>query len=567
MLKRGTCLCLIAVLLLGLFTAMPLSAHAASDMVTSEECIAMIKEFEGFSGSAYLDTDGLYTIGYGTRCPTEDVEYYKQYPMTEEEADAELRRCVVDYEASVNKFLDKHGISFTQGQFDGVISMVYNCGASWLNKGTTLINALTTGATGNELIHAFTIYSLSGGVRSVGHVTRRLAEANMYLNGVYQRKVPDNFGYVLYMANGGKVSGYDVQGYDVNLTATPLPTATYAGYQFLGWYTAATGGRKVTVLDASTRNCKLYAHWKSVEDSDSVIEEPNDTPSTGDGNTISVPVQVTGTYVNVRSGPGLSYDIVGKAVKGDRLSITETVEADNYLWGHCELGWLALNYTNYKAQQQTTVTKTYGTVVGTSYLNVRSAPDGELIGELHLGDRVEILEQGVYNDRLWGRFEGGWICMRTYITLETVTETITVEAAAAYATQKPANAAVRWGTVVNTDTQNVRSTPDGTIVGKLNRGDRIRIYEIRTVNGRAWGRCDMGWVCLRTYIRMDGAGQDGEMTVTASCLNVRSEAGMTNAVVDQLPEGTIVTVLEMVIVDGIRWGKTSDGWVCMDYLA
>lgn len=562
MLKRGTCLCLIAALLIGLFVTMPLPAQAASDMVTSEECIAMIKEFEGFSGSAYLDTDGLYTIGYGTRCPTDMVEYYKQYPMTEEEADAELRRCVVEYEASVNKFQDKHGVSFTQGQFDGVISMVYNCGAGWLNKGTTLINALSTGATGNDLIQAFTIYSLSGGVRSVGHVTRRLAEANMYLNGVYQRKVPDNFAYVLYMPNGGKVSGYDVQGYDVNLTATPLPTATYSGYTFLGWYTAATGGRKVTVLDASTRNCKLYAHWKVAGESDT-LEDPSEGGSTGsDSNAISVPVQVTGTYVNVRSGPGLSYDIVGKAVMGDRLTITETVECDNYLWGHCELGWLALTYTDYKEQKPTTVTKTYGTVIGTSYLNVRSAPDGQVIGELHLGDRVEILEQGVYNDRLWGRYEGGWICMRTYISLEAVTET--VNAASVSGTQEAANAMVRYGTVVNTRTQNVRSAPYGTIVDKLNEGDRIRIYEIQMVDGCAWGQSDAGWVCLRTYVRMEG--QDGEMIVSASCLNVRSAAGTDNAVVAQLACGTAVTVLETAVVEGRSWARISGGWVCMEYL-
>ena len=353
MLKRGLRLCLIAVLLICVFTVLPTAARAASDMIASEECLGVIKEFEGFSPTAYKDTDGLYTIGYGTRCPTDMVEYYKTYPMTEEEADAELRRCVVEYEVAVNKFIDKHGISFTQGQFDGVISMVYNCGASWLTKGNTLINALTSGAKGNDLIQAFTIYSMSGGVRSVGHINRRLAEANMYLNTDYQRKPPENFCYVLYKANGGKISGYDVQGYDADLTATPLPTATYEGYEFVGWYTAAKGGEKVTVLDASTDGIKLYAHWEEkLDESETVMPteptgpEESVTPEE-DKKPEAVLVTVTGSSVRIRSGAGTGYSQVGSVVRGDRVSITEVKKADGYTWGRFELGWIALEYTDY----------------------------------------------------------------------------------------------------------------------------------------------------------------------------------------------------------------------------
>lgn len=580
--KRGLSLCLIAALLIGLFTVIPVTSRAASNMVTSEECIAVIKEFEGFSGSAYLDTDGLYTIGYGTRCPNDMVEYYKAYPMTKEEADAELRRCVVEYEASVNKFLDKHGISFTQGQFDAVVSMIYNCGASWLNKGTTLINALTSGATGNELIYAFSIYSMSGGARSLGHINRRLAEANMYLNGEYQRKAPEEFGYVLYNANGGKLSTYDVQGYDVNLTATPIPTATYEGYVFQGWYTAPTGGQKVTVLDASTDGAKLYAHWAAATGNSTTstgAATSNGSSSNIGSTATAVLVEVTGSNVNVRQGPGLSYSVVTSVTKGDQLKITATAESDGLLWGRYEQGWVALKYTNYdtasantpsEPEETVTVTKTYGTVIKTDTLNIRTEPDGEIVGVLYLGDRVEILEQGTYNERLWGRIEQGWICMRTFISLETVTETVsTVEAEV---TAEPQNQVVRYGTVVNTDTQNVRSTPDGTVVSKLYNGDRVAILEQKLVAGRMWGRIDGGWICMRTYVRLDeeASGESGEsgdtMKVTASCLNIRSGAGTGNSVVGKLYKGTVVVVLEQTVLDGVAWARIAQGWVCMDYL-
>ena len=40
-----------------------------------------------------------------------------------------------------------------------------------------------------------------------------------------------------------------------------LPTATRSGYTFDGWYTAASGGTKVTAAATVTGNMTLYAHW------------------------------------------------------------------------------------------------------------------------------------------------------------------------------------------------------------------------------------------------------------------------------------------------------------------
>ena len=42
-----------------------------------------------------------------------------------------------------------------------------------------------------------------------------------------------------------------------------LPTATRAGYEFLGWYTAASGGTKVSAETVVTADVTLYAHWVS----------------------------------------------------------------------------------------------------------------------------------------------------------------------------------------------------------------------------------------------------------------------------------------------------------------
>ena len=69
----------------------------------------------------------------------------------------------------------------------------------------------------------------------------------------------------------------------------------------------------------------------------------------GAGTAGSVAVDVTNSYLNVRKGPGLSYDVVDSLYLGDKVTVTETKEADGYLWGKCDKGWIALHHTNYDA--------------------------------------------------------------------------------------------------------------------------------------------------------------------------------------------------------------------------
>ena len=588
-------ICLLMVLALVL--SIPVYGHAASDLKTSDDCLAVIKAFEGFSGKPYRDTDGHYTIGYGTRCPDDKVEYYTQNPMSEAEADLYLRQEMPAYEKAVNAFIDKHGLTYTQGQFDGVISLVFNCGTSWLNKGDTLIKALTQGYTGNDLIYAFTIYSMNGGNRSIGHVKRRLAEANMYLNAAYSRTPPDNYTYVIFDGNGGTVSTYNVQGYDANSPVEPIPTATYEGKTFRGWYTKASGGFQVTRLDAATAGMTLYAHWgtgseeNGAEKAPIIVPDSNVSKITGSlipGGTEekSVQVTVTGSSVNLRKGPGTSYKVIGSAQKGAVYTITSTYHDGTYLWGQYGEGWICLDYTDYQKQEEETPeeekpetppqekpstgsqTKTYATVVGTDSLNVRTEPDGKILGSLPEGSRVEILEQKTVANRLWGRYSGGWICMRSYVKLETVTLV-------------PVTITKTYATIVDTDALNVRTEPDGKIIDSLPQGSRVEILEKKTVANRLWGRYSGGWICLRSYVKLETVTQvvyqEPEQTrtvqarsaswrVTASCLNVRRGPGVSNPVVGWLYRDDPVVILSYARVNGTLWGRTSQGWICLRYV-
>ena len=61
-------------------------------------------------------------------------------------------------------------------------------------------------------------------------------------------------------ANGGSVSPASATTTDGKLES--LPTPTYDGYDFLGWYTQKDGGEKVTTDTVFTNDTTIYAHWQ-----------------------------------------------------------------------------------------------------------------------------------------------------------------------------------------------------------------------------------------------------------------------------------------------------------------
>ena len=66
---------------------------------------------------------------------------------------------------------------------------------------------------------------------------------------------------VTFDANGGSVTpASDTTGTDGKLASLPTPTRS-GSYSFDGWYTAASGGTKVTVDNVYTADTTIYAHW------------------------------------------------------------------------------------------------------------------------------------------------------------------------------------------------------------------------------------------------------------------------------------------------------------------
>lgn len=137
----------------------------------------------------------------------------------------------------------------------------------------------------------------------------------------------------------------------------------------------------------------------------------------------------------------------------------------------------------------------------------------------------------------------------------------------------------RWGAKVTvTQDANVRSgagTANG-ITGSVRKGQKLTITDVVNVNGAAWGQFEDGWLALM-YTDFKGTAsqtaQPASSVVidsgTVSCdtyVNIRKGAGTGNAVIGTVTNGTAVSIYEKTTVSGRPWGRTADGWICLDYV-
>ena len=400
----------------------------ASKMTSSQAFIEILKKREDFSATPYWDVSH-YSIGYGTSVPSDKVSYYKKNPITEAQGEAMMREHLLDFEEAVLNFANKYSLKLTQNQFDAIVSFSYNCGDSWLRETNGFMNrAVREGWKGSDFVYAMCLWSRAGSDYIL--MNRRMYEANMYLNNIYQSPYDyenGTFRYVFLEAGQGAVR-YIVNGYDyadpkpVRYEITKYPTGVDKNgntftYTFDGWYTAKSNGTKVATLDGQIpNNTLLYAMWK--DPAGNVVYLEKGVPC----NNVQVKITNVDSTVNVRSGPGTYYAKVGTIKKGTLVTLTHIYDDGKNQWGKYEGGWFSLEYSDYDGSAGEEVPEEvfpqYGTVT-TDGVNVRSGPgtDNPSQYKLNTGDAVTILQKTKNGSMTWGQLEdGNWISM-SYVTI------------------------------------------------------------------------------------------------------------------------------------------------------
>ena len=259
-LALGLCLTLVLTLLSG--AAFPVETFSASD-----ECVALIEEFEGFEPLPYRGTDGGWYVGYGQECNPADYAG----GISREEGERLLREHLVQDEAWVNAFLLQYGVSVNQYQFDALISLTYTLGTQWINPDYRLCAYLINGIenyTEEEIVNAIATWCHTNGTQILENlVTRRLREAYLFLYGAYENDGPSRYCYIDFEPGGGqKAPDQDSRTifYPVGEIYGELPVPVWAGHSFDGWYTA--DNVPVTGQELAMGSLYVYAHWSAGED-------------------------------------------------------------------------------------------------------------------------------------------------------------------------------------------------------------------------------------------------------------------------------------------------------------
>lgn len=149
-------------------------------METSQKGIDLIKSFEGWYASPYLDPIGIPTIGYGfTYYPdTKKRVTMNDTPLGPQQGEDMLREVLKGYEQDVLRLVKK---PLTQNQFDALVSFTFNLGATNLSK-STLLKKINKNPNNPTIANEFAKWRLAGGRVFAGLERRRKAESDLYFS-------------------------------------------------------------------------------------------------------------------------------------------------------------------------------------------------------------------------------------------------------------------------------------------------------------------------------------------------------------------------------------------------
>lgn len=139
-------------------------------MNISDKGLDLIRRHEGCRLTAYRDSVGVWTIGYGN---TTDVD--PGTTITQAEAELRLKEDAHHAETCVNNCVS---VPLTQNEFDALVSFVFNLGCGALT-GSTLLRKLNDSDFDGAAAQ-FEHWNHAGGRVLAGLTTRRTAERELF---------------------------------------------------------------------------------------------------------------------------------------------------------------------------------------------------------------------------------------------------------------------------------------------------------------------------------------------------------------------------------------------------
>ena len=289
-------------------------------------------------------------------------------------------------------------------------------------------------------------------------------------------------------------------------------------------------------------------------------------------------------------------------VSSNRVISHLTLDNDGSTWGKIAEGWVKVSFADSSIADVTLKLARYQVV--SSNLTVRENPD-------HASRRVDSLGKGVefnvnvngsqiivVGDSVWAQaFKVGednptymgWVNLLA-------TNVSRVDAPSAEKQETHSYSTGLKATIVNTDNVNVREYNDATYarIGSLARGTTVAVWEEEDgwykIDSNQNGKYDYegdGWVSAK-YLNIfedekTTAGANGNAGTAGSAsgnvetglgviantytgVNVRTGAGTGYAAAGKILAGSTVEILEVKTVGSSKWGRVTQGWICMDYV-
>jgi len=137
----------------------------------SKAGLELTKQFEGLELTAYQDSVGVWTIGYGHT----GTDVKKGLTITEDQASTLLAADVAWAVTCVNKSVTA---AINQNQFDALVDFVFNLGCANFGQ-STLLRLLNAGRF-DDAVKEFPRWNRAGGKVLNGLTKRRKAEAALF---------------------------------------------------------------------------------------------------------------------------------------------------------------------------------------------------------------------------------------------------------------------------------------------------------------------------------------------------------------------------------------------------